>query len=85
MNALDFSTLNQVFKTGWIKRCLNADPNLLWFYIPGSFLGLSNISVPTVSKVVVQQNELLEVFQKNFGMAITMNTNNYCILIFFSI
>ncbi len=34
VNALDFSTLNQVFKIGWIKRCLNADPNLLWFYIP---------------------------------------------------
>ncbi len=27
-------TLNQVFKIGWIKRCLNADPNLLCFYIP---------------------------------------------------
>ncbi len=36
VNALDFSSLlsYQVFKTGWIKRCLNADPNLLWFYIP---------------------------------------------------
>ncbi len=33
-NALDFSTLNQVFKIGWIECCLNADPNLFWFYIP---------------------------------------------------
>ncbi len=36
VNALDFSSLlsYQVFKIGWIKRCLNADPNLLCFYIP---------------------------------------------------
>ncbi len=33
VNALDFSSLKQVFKIVWIKYCLNADPNLLWFYI----------------------------------------------------
>lgn len=31
VNALDISTLNQI---GWIKHCLNADDNMLWFYIP---------------------------------------------------
>lgn len=63
---MDFGILNEVFKIGWIKRCMNADPNVLWFYIP--VLILEKLSCKLGSLPFATTFTLIEVLWNNLNV-----------------